>query len=93
MGGSTDRRRFERYGHEVDVRLRRLEREVAGFASEHPNARRAVAYATQVPGLAGLAGPVERRLRRRELARTAAFGVGVAAGLAALTAVLLVARD
>jgi hypothetical protein len=94
MGGSVDRRRFERYGHTLDVRLRRLEREVADMAAEHPRARQAVAYAAQVPVLSGLAGPVERRLRRRELAHDVAVGVGVAAGLAALAAVLVAAsRD
>ena len=94
MGGRVDRRRFESYGREIDARLRRLEREVADLAAEHPRARQAVAYAAKVPVLSGVAGPVERLVRRREQVRAAALSVAVAAGLAAVAAVLVVsARD
>jgi hypothetical protein len=93
VGHAGDRHRFERYGHELDVRLRKAERRAAQAAAQHPASRQAVSYAARVPGLAVLAEPVERRIRRRERARAAALIAAAVACVAAAAAVVVTTRD
>jgi hypothetical protein len=88
-------RTFAQYGAALDERVRQIEIRVAELAANSPSGRRAVGVAARTPGLSAVAGRVERRIRRTEMARTAVHvaAIGVAVALVAAAAIHIPRND